>query len=163
MALTAKKRLFADAILAGKSQTDAAIAAGYSAKTATAAASRLVNKDSDVIAYLALHRKRAKKGGKELERAERVDPALTKAAVAVGFDVTAAYTTKDALEFLIAAFNDPMTEPKLRIDAAKAVVPYQHAKKGDVGKKDAKAEAAKKAASKFGALTPPKLVVNNRR
>lgn len=159
MALTAKKKLFADAILAGKSQTDAAIEAGYSAKTATAAASRLVNKDPDVIAYLAAHKKRGKRGAQEREP---VDPELKRVAAAVGFDVSVAFTTKDALEFLIAAFNDPSTEPKLRIDAAKAVVPYQHAKKEAAGKKDAKTEAAKKAASKFGALAPPLKLVNGK-
>ena len=52
MAFNSKKRLFADAVLAGKSNKDAAIAAGYSAATASAAGSRLV-KDKDVVAYLA--------------------------------------------------------------------------------------------------------------
>lgn len=49
----------------------------------------------------------------------------------------------------------------LQVRAAIAAVQYTHAKMGEGGKKDAKAEAAKKAASKFGALAPPKLVVSN--
>ena len=42
MTLTAKKRAFADAVLAGRSNKDAAIVAGYSPATASAAGSRLV-------------------------------------------------------------------------------------------------------------------------
>ena len=57
MALTGKKRLFAEALLAGKSNKLAALAAGYSAASASAAGSRLA-KDKDVLAHLA--RKAAK-------------------------------------------------------------------------------------------------------
>lgn len=51
-----------------------------------------------------------------------------------------------------------------RRDAAKAMLPYMHPKKGEAGKKDARNAAAKVAAtvSKFGALAAPKLVVNNK-
>ncbi|EME2040994.1 terminase small subunit, partial [Cronobacter sakazakii] len=49
-------------------------------------------------------------------------------------------------------------------DAAKAMLPYIHPKKGETGKKEARNAAAKAAsgASKFGAMAPPKLVVNNK-
>ena len=50
MALTGKKRLFAEALLAGKSNKEAALAAGYSPASASAAGSRLA-KDKDVLAY----------------------------------------------------------------------------------------------------------------
>ena len=66
MALTGKKRLFADAVLAGKSNKDAAIAAGYSAATASAAGSRLV-KDEQVAEYL-LKRREAKEKGRDTAR-----------------------------------------------------------------------------------------------
>ena len=62
MALTGKKKAFADAVLAGKSNKDAAVAAGYSEKTASAAGSRLV-KDPDVKAYLDKHRQAPKESG----------------------------------------------------------------------------------------------------
>ena len=51
MALTGKKRLFAEALLAGKSNKMAALAAGYSAASASAAGSRLA-KDKDVLGHL---------------------------------------------------------------------------------------------------------------
>ena len=44
------------------------------------------------------------------------------------------------------------------------MLPYIHPKKGETGKKDARNAAAKVAAGKgkFGAMAPPKLVVNNK-
>ncbi|PQV50981.1 terminase small subunit [Paraburkholderia sp. BL21I4N1] len=161
MAFNSKKRLFADAVLAGKSNRDAAIAAGYSAATASAAGSRLV-KDKDVVAYLV---ERRKKGGAKPKPAQaETDAAITKAAVAAGFDLNTILTFSDPKAFLLAAMNDQNTEPKLRVDAAKTLMPFMHAKMAEAGKKDAKADAAKKAgAGKFAATVPPKLVVNNRK
>ncbi|CAD6536324.1 hypothetical protein LMG27952_03134 [Paraburkholderia hiiakae] len=163
MALTAKKRAFADAVLAGKSNRDAAIAAGYSAATASAAGSRLV-KDKDVVGYLAQRKKKgAGKGAPPAPPTDEENDAITKAAVSAGFDLDAILTFSDPKQFLLAAMNDQNTEPKLRVTAAQTLMPFFHQKLGEGGKKDAQAEAAKKAASKFGALTPPKLVVNNRK
>ncbi|WP_374709846.1 terminase small subunit [Paraburkholderia terricola] len=156
MALTAKKRLFADAVLAGKANKDAAIAAGYSAATASAAGSRLV-KDPDVALYLAANRiqKESKPAPAEKSSCDRSPPP--------GFDPYAMTSFTDPKAFLIAAMNDGRTEPKLRVDAAKALMPFVHAKVGETGKKDAKGDAAKKAANKFASLATPKLVVNNRK
>jgi phage terminase small subunit len=163
MAFNSKKRAFADAVLAGKSNRDAAIAAGYSAATASAAGSRLV-KDKDVVAYLAQHRKKGAAKATEAAKASPADEkaAITKAAVDAGFDLESILTFSDPKAFLLAAMNDQNTEPKLRIDAAKTLMPFMHQKLGEGGKKDAKAEAAKKAASKFGALAPPLKLVNGK-
>ena len=62
MALTGKKRAFADAVLAGLSNKEAAIRAGFSEKTASAAGSRNV-KDPDVKAYLDQRRQPAEVTG----------------------------------------------------------------------------------------------------
>jgi phage terminase small subunit len=157
MAFNSKKRLFADAVLAGKSNKDAAIAAGYSAATASAAGSRLV-KDKDVALYLAAQR---------IQYEAQPEPAAKPTGVSrspADFDIDAMTSFTDPKAFLIAAMNDGRTEPKLRVDAAKALMPFVHAKVGEAGKKDAKADAAKKAgAGKFAATAPPKLVVNNRK
>ena len=51
MALTSRKRAFIAALREGASNRDAAVAAGYSERTASAAGSRLV-KDKDVAAEL---------------------------------------------------------------------------------------------------------------
>ncbi len=153
MALTAKKRKFADAVLAGKSNKDAAIAAGYSPATASAAGSRLV-KDKDVALYLAASRMQAE--SKSAERAQQ-SPPLTKPA---GFDLDAMTNFTDPKAFLLAAMNDSRTEPKLRIDAAKALMPFVHKRLGEGGKKEQRDEAAKKVASRFAPSAPPRLVAN---
>lgn len=67
----------------------------------------------------------------------------------------------DPEKFLRAVMNDAGADQKLRVDAAKALMPYTHARKGEGGKKDeagAKAKAA--GAGKFGASAPPRLVSN---
>lgn len=137
MALTGKKRLFADAVLAGKSNKDAAIAAGYSAASASAAGSRLV-KDGQVAEYLAKHRTAKQKSEAPPEARPK-------------FDLSQALAHKDPRAFLLAAMNDGELDPKLRIDAAKALMPFEFAKKGESGKKELQAEAAKQAgAGRFG-------------
>jgi phage terminase small subunit len=155
MALTAKKRHFADAVLAGKANKDAAIEAGYSVATASAAGSRLV-KDKDVALYMAAQRIQHE------SKPKSVPPKPGAAVDDADFDLDSLTTFTDPKAFLIAAMNDGRTEPKLRVDAAKALMPFVHAKVGEAGKKDAKADAAKKAASKFGALAPPLKLVNRK-
>ncbi|MDR5801636.1 terminase small subunit [Caballeronia sp. LZ001] len=153
MSLTNKQRLFVEAYLVDGKGKNAAVAAGYSQRTASIEANRLL-KNPRVLAEIERRKKL-------LDRPAKVDANLASVAAAAGFDISKAVATRDALEFLIAVFNDPMTEPKLRVDSAKAVVPYQHAKKGEGGKKDAEQEAAKRAASKFGAPPPaPRLAAS---
>lgn len=144
MALTPRKRAFADAVLAGKSNKDAAIAAGYSEKTASAAGSRLV-KDPDVVEYLAKHRKAVENGSPPPS--------------APSFDLGKALQHSDPLVFLKAAMNDPELDPKLRIDAAKAMLPFTHKKLGEGGKKEEKQDAAQKVGGRFSAPPPPPLKI----
>lgn len=152
MALTGKKRAFADAVLAGFSNKEAAIRAGYSAATAAQAGARLV-KDKDIAAYLAANKK-------EIPVAGKVAPPPP--APAPTFDISAALMHSDPRAFLLAAMNDAALDAKLRIDAAKALMPFTHTKLGEGGKKDQKQDAARKAgAGKFGSAEPPKLVANS--
>ena len=151
MALTGKKRLFAEALLAGKSNKEAALAAGYSAASASAAGSRLA-KDKDVLAHL---QRKAAVAAKPKE----VTPAP--AAPLGSFDLNQALAHRDPRAFLLAAMNDALLEPKLRIDAAKALMPFEFAKKGEGGKKEQQADAAKKVASRFAPAAPPKLAAAN--
>lgn len=162
MALTGKKLAFAKALLAGKSNKEAAIKAGYSEKTASPAGSRLA-KDPAVQAYLAIAKKQ-----------QTVKPRATpkKAAGAVarsdgpdedpGPDIFEDHD--DPKTWLLAAMKNPLLDPRQRIDAAKAALPYCHQKLGEGGKKEQKQDAAKKAAGgKFATSAPPKLVVNNKK
>lgn len=154
MALTSKKRLFADAVLAGKSNKEAAVVAGYSVKTASAAGARLA-KDKDVVLYLVAARVYGE------SKAPKGDGSRTAHKPGVAFDLAALTNFRDPKAFLMAAMNDGAMEDRLRLDAAKALLPYTHQRKGEGGKKDAQQEAAKKAASKFGAPPPaPRLAAS---
>ncbi len=147
MALTGKKKAFADAVLAGKSNKDAAVAAGYSEKTASAAGSRLV-KEPDVKAYLDKHRQAPKESG-SLPPDEGPK-----------FDLSAALMHSDPMAFLRAAMNDAELDPKQRIEAAKAMLPYTHKRLGEGGKKETRqGEAEKVAGGRFSAGRPPLRVV----
>lgn len=144
MALTGKKRLFADAVLAGSSNKEAAIAAGYSAATAAAAGSRLV-KDVNVAEYLRTRRADAPKGQAPTPAAKPFDPQNP-------------ILFTDPKAFLIAAMNDGELAERQRVEAAKALMPFMHQKLGEGGKKEQREEQAKKVASRFASATPPKLV-----
>jgi len=151
MALTGKKRVFADAVLAGLSNREAAIAAKYSAKTASAAGSRLV-KDPDVAAYLAEQRKAQKKKARPAAKKDSAPPPDRPA-----FDLAALVTYTDPKAFLKAAMNEPKLDMKQRIDAAKALMPFEHQRVGEGGKKEQRQAEAQKVASRFAAAPPPRL------
>ena len=147
MALTGKKKVFADAVLAGKPNKDAAIHAGYSAATASAAGSRLV-KDKEIAGYLTKHREAAKTGETPAQDGPK-------------FDLSAAMQHTDPKVFLTAAMNDIELDPKQRIIAAKALMPFIHGKVADQGKKDEAADKAKVAAAgKYGMRPGPRLVAS---
>jgi len=151
--LTGQKRKYAQALMSGSSQADAARKAGYSEKTARSQGSRLA-KDPDIIAFI------NKKRGADPYDVQPLGEPLKPPPV-VNNTVK---TFEDPLEFLKSVMNDITEEIDTRKDAAKAMLPYVHPKKGEGGKKDARNAAAKVAAtaSKFGAMAPPKLVVNNK-
>lgn len=150
MAMTEKKRRFATAKREGKSNKEAAILAGYEESTASQAGSRLA-KDKEVIAEI--ERKEVVQEIKEKVKAEGLAANLP--------DMGRMYS--DPKDFLMAMMNDIESDPKLRQDAAKALMPFTHQKLGEGGKKEAQKERATKAGGgKFAAATPPKLVVNNR-
>ncbi|MNG13546.1 hypothetical protein D3C84_972310 [compost metagenome] len=72
------------------------------------------------------------------------------------FDFSKAMTFTDPKAFLIATMNDYDADAKLRVDAAKALMPFIHPRKGEGGKKEEKEHAAKTASKgKFGAAPPP--------
>lgn len=69
----------------------------------------------------------------------------------------------DPKAFLLNMMNDSAIDVKLRLDAAKTLMPFFHVKLGEGGKREAKETAAKKAgAGKFSAAPPPLKVVNSR-
>lgn len=138
MAITQKKKLFAQAKREGKSNTDAAIFAGYSADTAPQAGSRLA-KDKDVIG--------------EIGRKEKIEVAKEIAKeTGIRLDIPdLGVMYKDPKDFLMAVMNDVESDMKTRSEAAKALMPFIHQRKGETGKKEEKDAAAKKVSTgKFG-------------
>ncbi|WP_024691439.1 terminase [Pseudomonas tremae] len=167
MALTPKKRAFVDAVRGGASNKDAAIAAGYAASSAAQAGARLA-KDPFVMAALT-----GAAVNKKVNKFVKGSPPATAApATPVGqdqkageqpgeaFDLSKALRFSDPKDFLLATMNDFEAEAKLRVDAAKALMPFVHPRKGESGKKDvAKDKAAGAAQGKFGVRKGPLSVV----
>ncbi len=68
--------------------------------------------------------------------------------------------TSDPLIWLTSVMQDDSADMKLRLDAAKAIMPFVH-NRAELGKKDLAAAAAKKASSgRFGPSAPPLRVVS---
>ena len=69
----------------------------------------------------------------------------------------------DPKAFLIAVMGDSAIDARIRVDAAKTLMPYLYPKKGESGKKEQKEEAAARANKGLFALRqpPPKLIINN--
>ncbi|WP_374979020.1 terminase small subunit [Pseudomonas solani] len=160
MALTDKKRRFVDARAGGASNKEAAIAAGYAASSASAAGSRLA-KDPQIIEELD---KRSRVKAAKVQLPAAAPP--VEAPAQVGDDdqggeiLTNLPSTEDPLLWLLYLMNEPNAKVFDRRNAAQAALPYIHGKKGDQGKKDQKAAAAKEAAKgKFGTSKPPLSVV----
>lgn len=154
MALTGKKLAFGKALWAGKSNKEAAVIAGYSEKTASASGSRLA-KDEDVKAYLVEMQKRAAARQPKKPAARASKPPASGPDV---LDDDLLESDSDPREFLRKAMLNGALEPRQRIDAAKALLPYEHPKLGEGGKKDQQKANAAKAASRFTSAPPPKLV-----
>lgn len=147
MALTDKKRRFADALLAGASKSRAAIDAGYSAKTAPQAGSKL-SKDKDVTEYLQRRAELDAPVPKVKSEVKKVNASETVAQSTSSFD-------SRALLERIARDNEKLN-PDLAAKIALGLMPYDHPKKGDIGKKEtAEAALQKVAKGKFGQSAPP--------
>ncbi|TEA79827.1 terminase small subunit [Allopusillimonas ginsengisoli] len=158
MALTDKKRRFVAALQSGLSGAKAAIQAGYSENGAAQAAARL-KKDPDVMAALARNVKVNNVNNKEsgaTDASANDTDAGNEGQNLGAIGLSALGLTSDPKKVLVAIMNDQLEDPKLRLDAAKALMPFTHPKVADQGKKDARADAAKKAgAGRFAPPPPP--------
>lgn len=168
MAFTDKKRRFVLALRSGMSGAKAAIHAGYSENGAKVAASRLM-RDKDVLAALerggVVNQEVNKPDAQSQPESAPADAYQVQDHVAAGeavaellskFGQQAPVLTKDPMVVLTALMNDLNQDPKLRKDAATALLPYHHGKVAEQGKKDAQKDAAMKATGgKFGRPAPP--------
>jgi phage terminase small subunit len=71
--------------------------------------------------------------------------------------------TDDPQVFLIGVMNSPLLDPKLRMAAATALMPYRHRKLGETGKKEARKDDASEAlrSGKFRPGRAPLRAVGN--
>lgn len=143
MALTDQKRRYADARLAGMGKKQAAIEAGCPEKTAAQAASRY-EKDPDVLAAMS---RTVAVAERKTTPPPKLDP-----------DIHIPAQADDPLEFMRKFMNDLEADPKLRLDAAKALASFTVSKPGEKGKKEQVQEAAEQVASgRFGLRKPGQL------
>lgn len=155
--LNESQELFFKATLRGEKPEQAAISAGLSTKTAKAAGFRM-RKHPAIVAALAAVGIGTKSAptGKPEATPDECEPDI------VTIEIP---ETEDPKVFLTALMNCPKAGVKARLEAAKALLPFEHSKIGEKGKKATKADGAAAAAAegqKFGARAAPKLVVNNR-
>lgn len=149
MALSEKMKKFAQAVVDGLSNKEAAISAGYAEKTASQAGSKL-RKDPEIIVHI--EKLKADKEGRSLTSEKpKVKTANTYEDDNPLDDED--YAKDDPLQFLIDVMNKS-DDMFLRFNAAKAALPYVHGKVAEKGKKESKADAAKTATQggKFGTL-----------
>lgn len=144
---------FVAAIVRGLNQTEAAIAAGLSEKSAQAAGARLRKKKSVVDALAAI-------GFSTPGAPITIPTSKAQDPEAEEEPIDDLPKTEDSLEFLEAVVANPRIPLGRRMEAAKTLLPFQHAKIGEKGKKVTKAEGAKDLAEEgntFGARKAPKL------
>lgn len=131
MALTEKMKAFALAKMQGKSNKEAAILAGYSAGSAASRGSQL-EANPEVVAYLASLNNQGGGGidhmplGESAIRAEEKDM----------------QSVNSSLEYLQYVYKNPRVDRKIRIEAAKAALPYEHGKIGEKGVKAGREDEA---------------------
>lgn len=188
MAMNEQKELFAKAKLRGLSNREAAIAAGYSEKTASASGSRLA-KDVDVLAeierlkFFQSHEPVAVEPSpavvvQEVQQVQAVPVAERPAEASESLDRIALsareravvrgttieldgvfYEQTDPKDQLILCSLGVISLNRQQIDAAKALLGYFHGKVADQGKKDAERERAHDVAGgKFSPMRPPEPV-----
>lgn len=137
MALTQRKKAFAHARLQGKKKEEAAVLAGYAERSAAAKGCQLEN-DPDVVAYLASLNSQ---GGGGLDATP-----LGEAAIQAEF--RAMENVSNSLEFLKTIYKNPRIDRKIRIEAAKAALPYEFGRVGEKGIKEGRQDEANDAAKK---------------
>jgi len=154
--LSESQQKFVEATLRGAGPKAAAIAAGLSEKTAASAGSRMRRHPTIVAALEAVGF--ATPGAPltvkaPAPRANQPEEKEPEEVADIGLP-----QTEDSLEFLEAVVANPNIPLGRRLEAAKTLLPFQHAKIGEKGKKATKAEGAANAAAegnKFGARAAP--------
>lgn len=145
--ISEQQRLYAEARFSGLGKREAAIAAGCPAKTASQAATRL-EKHPNVAAHLA----RLEFAGTDSLPPEERE--ARQAGVALGSS-----EFNDPKEMLRAVMNEKLLDIKIRMQAATTLMPYEHEKCGERGKKEKDLDKAKGAGGVYQRANPPRLTL----
>jgi phage terminase small subunit len=156
--LTPTQRRFVAARKAGATLREAAIKAGLSEKTARSAGTRLIKHPAVIAAMAGQKVARAPRKAQATRTAKVATPPAPPATDAAPPAEPPATVYEDPKDYLRFVMNDPAANPRLRNDAAKALLAVENKKPAEVGKKAARNEAAKSVAGRFAAGAPPKLV-----
>lgn len=127
--LTEKQQAFIANKSAGVPNREAAIAAGYSPTAADVTAAKLLQRPEIKAAIKAA----AKPGSVTIAPDKHAMPSKHYA---------------DSLKFMVDAMNHAQLPVAMRFEAAKALLPYQHARLGEKGKKESAKERAHAIAGK---------------
>ena len=140
--LTEKQQAFVANKAAGVTNRDAAIAAGYAVAGAAVAADKLMRNPAVRTAI------------KAASKSHSVDIAADKQSMPRKHYA-------NSMTFMLDVMNHPKLPTAMRMDAAKHLLPYQHARMGEQGKKDKAKERAHAVAKKprFRPKLPPHLTV----
>lgn len=171
--ISPQQRLYAQHRADGMKKKAAAIAAGCSEKTASQQAARY-EKNPKVLAHMERlgfypgEEVKAEMTGKKKPRAKKkAAPVAELKKDFAEFNASRPAVTevppvrqgefKCPLDYFNHVMNDAIEDPKIRLDAAKALASYKIAKPGDKGKKEERQEAADKLANsgRFGTAPPP--------
>ena|ERR1700712_1345684 len=148
--LTETQERFFQATLRGEKPHQAALSAGLSANSAKASGFRMRKHPAIVAALAAV--------GIGTKNAPPAKPAASGEDSEPDIVTIEIPETEDPKVFLTALMNCPKAGVKARLEAAKALLPFEHSKIGEKGKKVTKAEGAAAATAegnKFGARAAP--------
>lgn len=135
--LSTKQTGFINAYIASNDAKQAALAAGYSAKSVAVEVCRLL-KNPRIVA--------------ELARVKDLPPVPPGEVLDTG--------DQSPMAYLLAIMRDERAEPARRMQSAAKLLPYMHAKPGGTGKKAEQQAAASTAATgKFAVPSAPRLAV----
>lgn len=127
MAMTEKKKAFADSLISGAakniSNREAAIEAGYSEATASQMGSKLA-KDKDVLRYMAQQK---------LNNSQAIKAEVKERPKVTG-------DKSDPKDILLDLLND--ADPTIALKAATALMPYMYARIAPAGKKEGEKQSA---------------------
>lgn len=161
--ITHQQRLYAENRAKGLGKKAAAVAAGCPEKSASQAASRY-EKSPDVIAHMERIGFDPSKKSKPAVKPKSKKPDQTSDAEALAAQKLQARAESCGsgfdcpLEYMKHLMNAESEDPKLRLDASKALASFTIAKPGEKGKKEERQEAADRVAGsggKFGVQAAP--------